>query len=162
MKRIWLLFVFFIMYSHAEACSCNWKGPFLTVAKDAILVVRGKILRHHAGKSPTMDVLVLETLAGGLLDSGLVVQMGDGMHCRPMLDSFPVNTEWILALNGPGSKPGNGFAISHCGEYWLRIENGNVIGSINQSEKQVNHIPLQEFINQFKMNQHHNPFKVKE
>lgn len=52
--------------------------------------------------------MVLETLAGGLLDSGLIVQMGDGMHCRPMLGGFPPGSEWILALNGPGAKPGTG------------------------------------------------------
>jgi len=55
-----------------------------------------------------MDVLVLETLAGGLLDSGLVVQMGDGALCRPTLDGFQPGSEWIFALNGPGSKPGAG------------------------------------------------------
>lgn len=45
--------------------------------------------------------------------------MGDGMHCRPALESFPPGTEWILALNGPGSKHGKGLAILHCGEYCL-------------------------------------------
>jgi hypothetical protein len=92
-----------------------------------------------------MDVLVLETLAGGLLDGGLVVQMGDGMHCRPTLDVFPPGSEWILAMNGPGSKPGKGLAISHCGEYWLRIRQGEVIGRIDETEKQQKRIPWPEF-----------------
>ncbi|MBP1739594.1 MAG: hypothetical protein H6Q48_1887 [Deltaproteobacteria bacterium] len=35
-----------------------------------------------------MDVLVPETLKGGLLDSGMVLQIGDGMHNRPTLDLF--------------------------------------------------------------------------
>jgi hypothetical protein len=129
----------------AEACSCYWQGPFLVVAKNAPLVVRGKVLRHNPGTAPTMNVLVLETLAGGLLDTGLVVQMGDGMHCRPTIDGFPPGSEWILALNGPGSKPGKGLALSHCGEYWLRIENQEVVGSISGTQGHVNRMPLQEF-----------------
>lgn len=128
----------------ASACSCAWRGPFLVVAKDAPLIVHGRILRHHPGQSPTMSVLVLETLKGGLLDSGIVVQMGDGIQCRPTLEGFPPGSEWILALNGPGSKPGDGLALSHCGEYWLRVEKGEVIGSIDGTQSQVKRMPLDE------------------
>ncbi len=146
---LFLMLTFWIIHSPANACSCNWQGPFLTVAKNAPLVVRGRILRHHPGQRPTMDVLVLETLSGGLLDSGIVVQMGDGMHCRPNLESFPSGSEWILALNGPGSKPGDGLALSHCGEYWLRIENNNVNGTIDGAGKESKQIPVQEFRRRF-------------
>jgi len=133
----------------ADACSCSWRGPFLAVAKDAPLVVRGRILRHHPGRAPTMDVLALETLTGGLLDTGLVVQMGDGMHCRPTLDSFPPGSEWILALNGPGSKPGTGWALSHCGEYWLGVKNNDVVGSFDGVQNQVKRMPWREFKSRF-------------
>lgn len=129
----------------AAPCSCDWRGPFLSVAVDAPLVVVGRILRHHSGQAPAMDVLVQEILAGGLLDGGLTVQMGDGMHCRPVLDGFPPGSEWILALNGPGSKPGNGFALSHCGEYWLRVDHDDVEGSIDGTLGQVKRMPLREF-----------------
>jgi hypothetical protein len=148
----WILFIVFLFLmipSHAGGCSCVWKGPFLTASKDAPLVVMGKILRHHPGNSPTMDVLVLETLKGGILDSGMVVQMGDGMHCRPTLDVFPPGTKWILAVNGHGAKPGAGLAISHCGEYWLRVENDYVEGSIDGEMKQIKRMPLRKFKNRF-------------
>jgi hypothetical protein len=113
-------------------------------------VVIGKIIRHHPDSThPTMDVLVLETLKGGILDSGMVVQMGDGMYCRPTFEVFPVGTKWILAINGQGAKPGTGLAISHCGEYWLRVENDDVVGSIDGDMKQVKRIPLREFKNRF-------------
>ncbi|HNY49655.1 MAG TPA: hypothetical protein PKI91_03755 [Smithella sp.] len=145
-----LLVVFgFIIPSSAPACSCVWKGPFLTAAQDAPLVIIGKILRHHPGKSPTMDVLVLETLKGGILDSGMNIQMGDGMYCRPTVDVFPVGSRWVLAINGAGAKPGDGWAISHCGEYWLKIEGENVTGSIDGDMKQVKRMPLKEFKNRF-------------
>lgn len=133
----------------AGACSCNWRGPFLSVAREAPLVIRGRILRHSPGKAPTMDVLVLETLSGGLLDGGLVVQMGDGMHCRPILEAFPAGSEWVLALNGPGAKPGRGLALSHCGEFSLRLENGEVIGSIDGKQGQVKRMPWREFKERF-------------
>lgn len=152
-KSLTALFLFvalsLLIPSSAGACSCVWKGAFLTAAQDAPLVVIGKIIRHHPGKSPTMDVLVLETLKGGILDSGLVLQMGDGMHCRPTIDLFPPSTKWILAINGQGAKPGNDLAISHCGEYWLKVEDDDVIGSIDGDMKQVKKMPLKEFKNRF-------------
>lgn len=135
--------------SFSNACSCVWKGAFLTAAQDAPLVVIGKILRHHPGKSPTMDVLVLETLKGGILDSGMTIRMGDGMYCRPAIDVFPIGTTWILAINGLGAKPGSGWAISHCGEYWLKVENDDVVGSIDGDMKQSKRMPMGEFKNRF-------------
>jgi hypothetical protein len=113
-------------------------------------VVIGKIIRHHPDSThPTMDVLVLETLKGGILDSGMVIQMGDGMYCRPTLDVFPPGTKWVLAINGQGAKPGAGLAISHCGEYWLRVEEDYVVGSIDGNMKQVKRMSLREFKNRF-------------
>lgn len=147
---LFLLVVFGLTIpSAAVGCSCAWKGPFLTAARDAPLVVIGKILRHHSEKSATMDVLVLETLQGGILDSGLTIQMGDGMFCRPTIDVFPVGSKWILAINGQGAKPGNGWAISHCGEYWLKVEDDYVVGSIDGDMKQVKKMPLKELKNRF-------------
>ncbi len=130
----------------------------MIVAREAPLVIRGKILRHHPGPEPVMDVLVLETLAGGILDSGLVVQMGDGMHCRPLLDGFPPDSEWILALNGPGAKPGWGWALSHCGEFWLQVDHGDVLGSIDGEQRQLKRMPLGEFRNRFHYPRFHEKF----
>ena len=145
----------------AHACSCSWNGPFLTVSKDAPLIIHGRIIRHHSGQSPTMDVRVLGTLKGGLLDSGMVVQMGDGMQCRPTLEGFPPDSEWILALNGPGSKPGNGWALSHCGEYWLRVEKGEVIGSIDGKQSELKRMPLNELKSKIRYSRFHTTFKGK-
>lgn len=96
-----------------------------------------------------MDVHILDVLKGGMLDSGIVVQMGDGMHCRPPLEGFPLESEWILALNGPGSKPGKGLALSHCGEYWLRVTSGEVHGSIDGARSQANRMALDAFKQRF-------------
>ena len=129
----------------ADACSCAWEGPFLEVFRKAPLVVRGTVLRRHPGDVPCMDVLVTEVLSGGLLDSGLRVQMGDGMHCRPAVEGFPVGSEWVLALDGPGAKPGDGHALSHCGEYWLRVEGDTVSGSVDGGQGDVKSMDWREF-----------------
>ena len=128
----------------ASACSCSWRGPFLAVAPGTPLVVRGQVLRHHHGPMPAMDILVLETLTGGLFDSGLRVQMGDGMHCRPEMERFPVGSQWVIALNGPGAKPGSGLALSDCGEYFVRVENGEVVGSLDGGQGETKRMPLTE------------------
>lgn len=149
---------FIMFHFSADACSCAWRGPFLAAAKDAPLIIQGKITRHDTGYSPAMVVHVSEVLKGGLLDSGMVVQMGDGMHCRPTLENFPLGSEWILALNGSGSKPGEGWALSHCGEYWLRVENGEVIGSIDGTQSQVKRMPLEEFKHKLRYPRFHETF----
>jgi hypothetical protein len=133
-----------------NACTCYWRGPFLSVFRDAPLVVRGKVLRHNAGQHPSMDVQVLEILVGGVLDSGLRIQMGDGLHCRPEAKNFPVGSDWILAINGPGSKPGNDLAISYCGEYWLRVDGAEVVGSIDGHQGEVKRLSLSKLSEQMR------------
>ncbi len=125
------------------ACSCPWLGAFLDVAPLAPLVLRAEVLRHglQAGQ-PTLVLRVKEALAGGLLDSGLVVAMGDGMHCRPDVAFFPPRSEWILALNGPGAKPGAGLALSHCGQYWLAVEGEAATGTVDGPQGTTQTIPL--------------------
>ena len=127
----------------AEPCSCEWRGPFLTVVVEAPLVVHPRVFRHQPGPNPTMDVLVLEVLSGGLLDSGLRVQMGDGIRGTGM-EGFPVGSEWILALNGPGARPGKGLALSHCGEYWLRVRGDEAVGNFDGAQGEQKRKPLSE------------------
>jgi hypothetical protein len=125
------------------ACSCPWLGAFLDVAPLAPLVVRAEVLRHGMeADQPTLVLRAKETLAGGLLDSGLVVAMGDGMHCRPDAALFPPGSEWVLALNGPGAKPGTGLALSHCGQYWLAVEGDHAAGTVDGPQGTTQTIPL--------------------
>lgn len=96
-----------------------------------------------------MDVDVHEVLSG-YAERGVVRMYGDrGWLCRPSLAMFPVGTEWIFALNGPGSKPAMdpGYALSVCGQYWLRVINGAVLGNIaDEKDMHASEIlPLGEF-----------------
>ncbi len=68
---------------------------------------------------------------------------------RPYVTQFPVGTEWIVGLNGPGSKPGcnSNHAISICGQYWLQIKDGRVIGNIDneKDESSSQELSIDEF-----------------
>ncbi len=143
--------IFFLLFSaivqifppiFACSCSCHWRGPFLSVFRDALFVVHGRVIRHNAGRYPAIDIFVIETLSGGFFDSGMRILTGDGMYCRPEASMFPEGTEWIFAINGPGAKPGNTLAISDCGEYWLRVEGDDAVGSIDGGQDDIRKMPL--------------------
>jgi hypothetical protein len=136
----------------AIACDCAWMGPFLTVGPRSSLVVRGRVIGYYGkGKEspPAMDLEVLEAFCGENPKSPLRVWGDNGMLCRPYVTLFPVGTEWIFALDGPGSKPdmSSGHAISICGEFWLRVEGEKVKGNIDRPDDRgaVRAIPLAEF-----------------
>jgi hypothetical protein len=137
----------------AAACSCVWRGPFLSVAPLAEGIVRAKVLGYHGrerGIDLAMDVEVLEALAGPYLPGPLRVWGDNGMLCRPQVSQFPPGSEWILALNGPGSKPaygGHGLALSVCGTYWLEVRDGRVLGNIDDQRdmKAYRSLPFTEF-----------------
>jgi hypothetical protein len=132
----------------ARACECVWAGPFLSVQSDAPILIRAKVLSYHGNgkysKLPlAMDVELHEVLRGDVPEGTSLRIWGDDGHlCRPYVTRFPIGSEWILALNGPGSKPGMspGPSISACGEYWLEVKGemaaGNIDGPAPDSPKQ--------------------------
>lgn len=133
-------------------CSCGWSGPFLTVSSNAQIIVRGKVLAYKGearGVKLSMDFEVLEVIKGKLNKKTIRVWGDNGALCRPCVTQFPIGTEWILALNGLGSKPGieSEYAISVCGTYWLKVEEGKVIGNIDNKEvmDSSQSMPLDEF-----------------
>ncbi|MCX5810046.1 MAG: hypothetical protein NTX36_11870 [Proteobacteria bacterium] len=139
------------------ACSCSWGGPFFKVAPQAEFVIKGKIMSYHGeekGIKQAMDVEVLEVLKGTCHQKNIRIWGGKGWLCRPDVTQFPVGTEWILGINGPGSKPGieGGYAISICGQYWLQVVNGVVVGNIdNEQEREFSQeLPLEEFKKRFR------------
>jgi len=125
--------------AEAQACSCGWGGPFLTVAPKAPIIIRGVVQSYQGegrGIKLGMDIKVLEVLKGRLAEPITRVWGSNGAQCRPYVSLFPVGTEWIFALNGPGSKPGmnnTGYAISDCGRYWLQVQKGEVVGNIDDA-----------------------------
>ena len=123
----------------APACECVGTEPFFAVVPRSPLVVRAKVLGYHGSGSENrplaMDLEVLEVLCGEAEASRLRVWGGDGLLCRPEVTEFPTGTEWVFALDGPGSKPGMtpAHALSICGQYWLRVTDGKVSGKIDDT-----------------------------
>lgn len=120
----------------AFGCSCSWGGGFLKTAPQCPLIIRGTVIEHSnkvLGKTPAMVVQIKEVLQGTASEQRLLIRGDNGMLCRIGVEQFTLGNEYILALNGPGSKPAydGGPAISSCGQYWLEVQNGKVIGAIN-------------------------------
>lgn len=139
---VFLLGVFSLDGGQVSACSCSWMGPFLKMAPQSPIVIRGIILEHHGqekGSPSAMKVQVLEIFRGEIQSQRIRVWGDLGWLCRPPVSKFPVGTEWILALNGLGSKPGvtpDGYAISVCGEFCLRVVNGKALGNLDNAQDQ--------------------------
>jgi len=80
-----------------------------------------------------MEVQILDIWKGEMEKPGIRVQGGDGWLCRPEISEFPLSSEWLLALDGPGSKPemSKDHALSACGHYWLRVFGDRAQGRIS-------------------------------
>ena len=147
------------------ACSCAWAGSFLTVAPRAPLVVRARVLSYHgerAGLPLAMDLAVVAVLRGELKEERIRVWGDNGMLCRPPVTTFPIGSEWLLALDGPGSKPGMtpDHSISACGRYWLELRDtatvrGNIADDVDMDA--VEEMALGELVSRLEaaLSSHH-------
>jgi len=119
--------------STSAACSCMWVGPFLKVAPRTHLIVRAKVANYHGesrGVRLAMDVEVSEVFKGDAPAKTIRIWGDNGAMCRPYVSGFPVQTEWIFAVNPLAGRPGEYF-ISICGEYWLKAQHGQVSGHLS-------------------------------
>lgn len=144
MKKILVILIILLSISLIEkvyACSCEWNGPFLKVAKGTDLVALVKIKNYgsFSGDMPmSMEVEIIELLKGD--DTRKIVKVwGDtGILCRPYLRRFQSDSIWVLSLfksrsegyfRHPDERDGD-YNISGCGEYYMKVKNDTVIGLI--------------------------------
>jgi hypothetical protein len=132
----------FLTAASAQACSCAGTDPFVQVAQRSPVVVRAKVLNYqwypsdlkHEQNPIAMTVEVQESYKGTVKSKRLTIWGDNGMQCRPYVMTFPIGTEWVLAL-GPDhwTKKGE-LAIFGCGEYWLPVQNATVTGRITEKD----------------------------
>lgn len=144
MKKILVILSILFSLSLIEkvnACSCDWIGPFLKVAKwtDLVALVKIKNYGSFSGNIPmSMEVEVIELIKGD--DTRKIIKVwGDtGILCRPYLSRFQSDSIWVLSLfksrsegyfRHPDEKEGD-YNISGCGEYYMKVKNDTVIGLI--------------------------------
>lgn len=136
----------------ASACLCfSYTEPFLEVAQDADLVVRGVV--HHwsenlerTGWSPSVWLEVDEVFYGEEQSANLRVWVDDGASCRPWLWSFSDHARYVMALyaitpeaGANGGNPVSGrdeeektdYVLYGCDAYHLEIVNKTVTGNIS-------------------------------
>lgn len=118
-----------------------------------------------------MELEVLEVIKGDEERQNIRVWGDNGALCRPYIKSFPVGTEWVMALNrvSPqkemvGFLPDNGteipyglskketdYAIPGCGTYALQVMDESVEGII--SKKRFDAVTKKVWMQRFSLEQ---------
>jgi hypothetical protein len=149
--------------SGAVACSCVWGGPFSKVALHKAVIIFGQVLSYHKN---SMDVRVIEVIKGTEDRKTIRIWGDNGALCRPYVTHFPIDTTWLLAISAlptkadveqlkSGSKEGfisssgnKEYAISVCGEFWLKVSHEEAVGriTVDHHSKLMERVPLKEMI----------------
>ncbi|MCU4175654.1 hypothetical protein [Carboxylicivirga sp. N1Y90] len=139
MKRILIVLVLLICtIAHtSKACDCGYLGSFVYSSQAADIVVYGKIIEYDSmvtrslHENPySMKFLIIEKLRGIEEHDTIIVWGDNGFECRPYIEHFKPNTEWILALNRLDYTGRNNYEISICGEFYVPVKERKVQGQI--------------------------------
>ncbi len=136
-----------IFISFASACECLWQGSFSKSFNKADFIVSGTVV---ASKGNSIDFSIDQTfldkqIGGKEFLSTVRVWTDDGKQCRPEVNLFPVNSQWVFALNkiteevDGGFNPNtpnisygrkNDYYLSKCGANWLQVQEGYATGNL--------------------------------
>lgn len=138
MRLILLLFAI-ILNLTAIACSCNNDRPFLDVAPGARLVALVKVVQvPTSDRSNEMIVEIIEAFQGKEERKTISVYGDNGLLCRPYITAFKRGKYYVIGMIGAneeyGEKPA-AYAVSICGEYWLKANKLTKRASGNVSNK---------------------------
>jgi hypothetical protein len=126
----------------ALACECLWQGPFKSVYEQADLIVYGQVTGVQGNG---FDLQIAKTLQGSDYREQIRVWTKTGDLCRPDIDQFPADSQWVLALQRIDKPPEGSFnpfkpnisygrqddySLSSCGVYWLPVKEQRVSGNI--------------------------------
>jgi len=127
--------------SHAE-CDCLWRGSFSEVQAATDIVVSGRVV---AAVGNSIDLRISRLLRGEAYHETIRVWLKTADYCRPEPTLFPLESDWVMALNRiteaiPGGfNPGTpnvsygrvgDYSLSSCGGYWLRSRGDRVTGNL--------------------------------
>ncbi len=139
-----LIFVVFLCLIHTASadCDCLWEGAFADVQHTADLVVSGTVI---ASKGNSVDVAVEQLMRGSENKPSVRVWLKASDYCRPPVDTFPIGTQWVMALHQITEQVEGGFnphtpnvsygrvedyRLSSCGGFWLQQIEDRVTGNL--------------------------------
>ena len=123
-------------------CDCLWQGSFSQVQADTSLVVAGTVM---VNKGNSIDLTVERLLRGSLPPENVRVWLKTADYCRPEPALFPVDSQWVMALQRIDEEVPGGFnpntpnisygrlgdySLSSCGGYWLSLKGDWVSGNL--------------------------------
>jgi len=123
-------------------CDCLWQGSFSQVQADTSLVVAGTVM---VNKGNSIDLSVERLLRGSLPHENVRVWLKTADYCRPEPALFPVDSQWVMALQRIDEEVPGGFnpntpnisygrlgdySLSSCGGYWLSLKGDWVSGNL--------------------------------
>lgn len=128
--------------SKMYACGCTTEGPFLQVAAGASLIAVVEIQEYLTYQElmgedvpMSMTVKIKRILKGEETRETVTVWGNNGLMCRPYLSIFEEGSQWVMAFTenpeeGHEAGNSNDYGLSHCGEYFMKVENNVVNGLI--------------------------------
>lgn len=139
MKKLTYIFILIFLIGNFEifACSCGYLGGFVYSNQAADIVVYGTVIEYdsigtyNAPDNPySIKFLIKEKLRGIESRDTITIWGDNGADCRPYIDHFEPNTDWIFALDKLNNEGKIEYEISICGEFYLPVNNEKVTGKI--------------------------------
>ncbi|MCT4591631.1 MAG: hypothetical protein N4A71_27665 [Carboxylicivirga sp.] len=139
MNRILIALVILvgIINIKTKACDCGYFGGFVYSNQATDIVVYGKVIEYDSigtydlpDNPHSIKFLIIEKLRGIESKDTIIVWGDDGAECRPYIDHFQPNTEWILALDKLDHLGTSNYEISICGEFYVPVKGKMVQGQI--------------------------------
>ena len=124
-------------------CDCIWQGPFSKVQADTDLVLSATVV---ASRGNSIDLQIQQVLRGNTFTDPVRVWLDTGELCRPAAGTFPLETQWVMALDRIDESVPGGFnpntpsisfgrigdySLSICGGYWLSQAENLVSGNLS-------------------------------
>lgn len=135
--------------SAAADCECLWRGSFDQVHAEADLIVAGVVIDRNGN---SIDLNVDRELRGGQDFDEVRIWLKAGDYCRPEVETFPIGSQWLMALhridelvpggfnpNTPNISYGRvgDYELSVCGGYWLSRAGDWVSGNLVDAPRWV-------------------------